>query len=641
MATPNDIYNEITRIDTAKQGIAEAIEEKGVQVPAGTPIQDFPGKVRQIQTGSPDAVLYTPQDLTPEQQEQARENIGAYTKPETGIPAADLAEPVQQELAKAGTAYQKPGTGIPKTDLANGVQTSLEKADTALQPAALTPITELIPEQATPQNQLADKNFVNSSVATNTANYISDNGQPFQSVADLEAYTGPLTNNDYAFVVGTDSAGNTTYTRYKYNATTQTWAAEYVLNNSSFTAEQWAAISSGITALLVQKLSDLPTEIVTYVAQTLTEAQKQQARTNIGATAPEIFWATYGTTTRQEIIDAVSAGKIVALRYETKTFVAFNVNTTPGNTGNFVFSCQYSGNLQSVILNSNGTWGALSGYTAENYGNKVSDIPGNRESTTKYPNTKGVFDLVGKWGVVSQTITWTGSNSTGYTYSISNPIYGFIPNAHIVMFNRAGAIFNETTGYFELNELTDIPYNEMLDIYVNSIGALPYEINRNSQFNNYPYRTTVKIKFQSGYSTSINHMFAYSSYIHIAYMNGCNNLSSTSSAFRYCYRLKKIIGTLGATSWSADNFQNCASLEYLRIEKLRSNLVLSESGFLGLDSIQFIVQSATNTTAITITLHANAYARCQADTTQYTYDGNTYTGVIAYAAAKNITIQSA
>lgn len=256
MADLNDIYNEIDRIDNAKQGIAEAIEEKGVQVPAGTPIQDFPGKVRQIQAGSSNAVLYTPQDLTPEQQEQARDNIGAY---------------------------KKPGTGIPNTDLATGVQTSLEKADTALQPAALTPITELIPAQATPQNQLADKNFVNSSVATNTANYISDNGQPFQSVADLEAYTGPLTNNDYAFVVGTDSAGNTTYTRYKYNASTQTWAEEYVLNNSSFTAAQWAAISSGITALLVQKLSSLPAEVVTYVSQTLTEAQKSQARTNIGA----------------------------------------------------------------------------------------------------------------------------------------------------------------------------------------------------------------------------------------------------------------------------------------------------------------------------------------------------------------------
>lgn len=118
-------------------------------------------------------------------------------------------------------------------------------------------IEEKIPTQASSSNQLADKNFVNSSIATNTAYYISDNGQPFQSLADLEAYSGILTNNDYAFVIGTDSQGNTVFDRYKYNANTQEWAFEYELNNSSFTAEQWAAINSGITSGDVSKLGDL------------------------------------------------------------------------------------------------------------------------------------------------------------------------------------------------------------------------------------------------------------------------------------------------------------------------------------------------------------------------------------------------
>ena len=92
--------------------------------------------------------------------------------------------------------------------------------------------------------------FVNSSVATNTANYISNNGEPFTSVEELEAYTGTVTNNDYAFVTGTDAAGNTYYDRYKatVNGSTVTWALEYRLNNSSFTAAQWAAINSGITS---------------------------------------------------------------------------------------------------------------------------------------------------------------------------------------------------------------------------------------------------------------------------------------------------------------------------------------------------------------------------------------------------------
>lgn len=110
-------------------------------------------------------------------------------------------------------------------------------------------IEALIPEQATAENELADKEFVNSSVSSNTAYYISKDGEPFESLEELEAYTGTLTNNDYAFVVSTDASGNVVYTRYKWN--TQSWAEEFKLNNSSFTAAQWAAISSGITSLLV------------------------------------------------------------------------------------------------------------------------------------------------------------------------------------------------------------------------------------------------------------------------------------------------------------------------------------------------------------------------------------------------------
>lgn len=105
-------------------------------------------------------------------------------------------------------------------------------------------INDLIPLQASTSNQLADKNFVNSSIATNTAYFIGT----FNSVAELEAYSGTLTNNDYAFVATTDAVGNTLYDRYKYNADTQQWIFEYELNNSSFTAQQWASINSGITS---------------------------------------------------------------------------------------------------------------------------------------------------------------------------------------------------------------------------------------------------------------------------------------------------------------------------------------------------------------------------------------------------------
>ena len=100
--------------------------------------------------------------------------------------------------------------------------------------------------------------FVNSSIATNTANYISNNGNPFTSVEQLNAYTGTVTNNDYAFVNGIDSDGNTYYDRYKatVKGSSVTWSLEYRLNNSSFTAAQWSAINSGITSTLVAKIPE-------------------------------------------------------------------------------------------------------------------------------------------------------------------------------------------------------------------------------------------------------------------------------------------------------------------------------------------------------------------------------------------------
>lgn len=128
----------------------------------------------------------------------------------------------------------------------NSGATSTNIGQIATNTSAISTINGKIPSQASTSNQLADKNFVNSSIATNTANFIGT----FNSVAELEAYSGTLTNNDYAFVETTDSAGNTLYDRYKYTTATNpaSWQFEYELNNSSFTSNQWAAINSGITS---------------------------------------------------------------------------------------------------------------------------------------------------------------------------------------------------------------------------------------------------------------------------------------------------------------------------------------------------------------------------------------------------------
>lgn len=94
----------------------------------------------------------------------------------------------------------------------------------------LLPIKDVIPIQATAVNKLADKDFVNSSISTATADFKGT----YNTLEELELQLA--NNNDYGFVISTDSAGNTVYNRYKYNGTN--WVFEYALNNSSFTAAQ-------------------------------------------------------------------------------------------------------------------------------------------------------------------------------------------------------------------------------------------------------------------------------------------------------------------------------------------------------------------------------------------------------------------
>lgn len=134
-------------------------------------------------------------------------------------------------------------------------------------------IEALIPSQAGTDNQLADKDFVNSSVTTATAEFqgtydvVNDLGltasathAQIQSALLSAVASRQPDNNDYVFVsIPAVSSASGKYERYKFNGTS--WAYEYTLNNSSFTAAQWASINSGIT-------SDKVTSYDTHIGRT-------------------------------------------------------------------------------------------------------------------------------------------------------------------------------------------------------------------------------------------------------------------------------------------------------------------------------------------------------------------------------------
>lgn len=127
---------------------------------------------------------------------------------------------------------------------------------------------------------------------------------------------------------------------------------------------------------------------VKYTAQSLTDAQKAQARTNIGATAPEILVAEYGVTTYDTIDSAYNAGKSVFCKYSDKIYaLAFK------SAEHFRFTLILAQYVYEASCDTSSNW-SIATTGLERTFDKVSDIFANRESTTKYPSTKAVADYV-------------------------------------------------------------------------------------------------------------------------------------------------------------------------------------------------------------------------------------------------------
>ena len=165
------------------------------------------------------------------------------------------------------------GKGLSTNDFSNDAKTKVTNAYNYIENTLKTWISEieaLIPEDATNSNPLATEDFVNSSIATNTSVFRGT----YETVAQLPSKSdiSDLRVNDYAFVITTTN-GNPEFQRYKY--TTTGWAYEYTLNNSSFTAEQWAAIQSGINSTLVAQITTNKNNISTL------DSEKED-KTNLG-----------------------------------------------------------------------------------------------------------------------------------------------------------------------------------------------------------------------------------------------------------------------------------------------------------------------------------------------------------------------
>lgn len=344
-------------------------------------------------------------------------------------------------------------SGKKASDFATAAQGA--KADTALDQLAI--IAALIPEQASSENQLGDKAFINSSIQTNTAEFkgtrnlvtdlsLTTSATQQQIAAALASAISSADNNDYCFVqIPTNDATPTQIARvdrYKYNGSA--WLFEWSLNNSSFTAEQWAAINSTVTSGDVDKLRLLPTKAQ---LDTLLTAKQDKLVNSVNIKSinyqsllgsgnldiSDVFIADYGSTSLSEIEAAYSSGKVIVARAQVMRgngfFILTQVDYEYDPMGAYIFTTLVQDQLMWFSLGSINGYTPISGFginseIAAKYTKPSSGIPASDIAAGVIPDvsqfiTKSVNDLVNYY-----------TKSETYTQSEVNALIGSIQHFH-------------------------------------------------------------------------------------------------------------------------------------------------------------------------------------------------------------------
>ena len=176
-------------------------------------------------------------------------------------------------------------------------------------------------------------------------------------------------------------------------------------------------------------------------------------------------------------------------------------------------------------------------------------------------------------------------------------------------------------GYYYLNGLGDITEEQMMDIYKYSfpmLGATDWtnafrEVNVRTNLFYKQYYSAARIK-------TLTAAFNANKTIEIVDFNNqgpkvvFHDAASWNYAFGSCTKLKRILGVLNINNASSLLGNNCDSLIHVQLYGLNKNLLLfNSSNNIDKESVLYAIQNASPTSAITITLHANAYARLAED----------------------------
>ena len=209
------------------------------------------------------------------------------------------------------------------------------------------------------------------------------------------------------------------------------------------------------------------------------------------------------------------------------------------------------------------------------------------------------------------------------------------------LYVAAGAVYNQNTGFYELNGLTDITEEQMRVIYVQT-NHMDYIENMNDVFSSLNFRTNLgfkQVRRVNNRTFNLKNAFRENANLEVLKLGDSTNdnwvtkCSDMQDFVAYCSNLKEIIGYIECPV--AVNLLHTPLLEEIRFKNMVRNFGIKDSPLISLESLQYLINNAVNTSPITVTVHADVYNKIQ-DELQTDWHA-----LIEAATAKNITFATA
>lgn len=354
-------------------------------------------------------------------------------------------------------------------------------------------------------------------------------------------------------------------------------------------------------------------DAVLFLPQELNAEQRAQVQTNIGV---------------KSAVDVIGAGEAQDIQMDVAVDGKYiNKSGQQSANASYFISNPYKVDRGDLIIGSVTAFNSviIISEVAEDGSFIQQLLVGNGASSTK----NDVLFLANKNMYVAFSASKTSFSLKRYPCALAKLVSEPAGGYNRKLYESYGAVYNEETGFYELNGFTDITEEEMWNIYryfnFNDmsmfVGKYPY--------NGYNLKVRTNIPFQSTIQNSssisafrIAHKWSYlcstlryvekivisrkpeDIYLCADNYIGCNYLLFS------CDSLVEVEGVIDFSKYEGNLtyvFLECPKLKSFRLRGVHNTTTFKGSPCIDLDTLKYVIENATNSKAITITVAPTTY----------------------------------